>query len=88
MATKRYVQASVLYDTEGNLIPQVIWVDDVEYGVDRIHAVQMASSLKVGGVGVRYLISISNDELEIHNKKCHLWHERGLEKELWFVVQD
>ena len=87
MAKKTYVEAVVCFDTVGHIVPTAFWIEGARYEVDRVLDVRNATSTKVGGVGVRYLVSVSSDEQEVYNKRCHLWFERGEKPERWFVVE-
>lgn len=88
MAKKTYVKVNGEFDTEGNVTPLVMWINGGRYEVDRILDMRQAASTKVGGVGLRYLVSISCEEHEVYGKRCHLWFEKGLQQEAWFVVEN
>ncbi|MCC8122033.1 MAG: hypothetical protein LIO58_00595 [Oscillospiraceae bacterium] len=87
MPKKTYVKVNAQFDTAGHVMPTSLCVGDSEYVVDRVLEIKKAASMKVGGLGLRYLVSISSDELEVYNKRCHLWFEYGQDPEMWFVVE-
>ena len=73
---KVYVRVNVDYDTEGNCRPQsIVYEDGSKHDIDDVlHSCRAASS-KVGGVGIRYTISI-------FGRKTYLFNERNGR---WFV---
>lgn len=72
---KVYVEVIARFDTEGRLQPQTIrWEDDTLYEIDKIIHVCRAASLKAGGAGIRYTVSIQG-------KETYLF----LEENRWFV---
>ena len=75
MCRKAYVQVTAVFDTEGNITPEMIlWEDGTVYQIDRITNVCKAASLKSGGAGIRYTCRIDG-------KLTHLF----LEGDRWFV---
>ncbi|MEG0376295.1 MAG: hypothetical protein RR672_11750 [Raoultibacter sp.] len=60
---KRYVTVSARFDEEGVVTPlSVTWEDGRTFEIDRILDRRQATSLKVGGNGVRYLVRILNSD--------------------------
>ena len=55
---KQYVEVYAKLDTEGNIKPLAIKIDDDKYEVDRIKDIRPAASLKSGGAGIRYTCSV------------------------------
>lgn len=72
---KEYVSVTAKFDEDGSLLPLVInWDDGKKYKIDKITDIRFASSLKSGGVGVRYTCQIMN-----HTRYLYLENNR------WFV---
>ena len=72
---KIYVAVTVKVDAEGGKRPlAIIWHDGEIYKIDRVRYATPASSLKVGGRGVRYTVVIDG-------KDRYLFDEDGR----WFV---
>ena len=66
---KVYVEVTVKFDTDGNMIPlKIIWKDGTEYYIDRILNAKRAASTKAGGTGIKYAIRVSG-------KTTFLWYE-------------
>ena len=66
---KRYVKVTSVTDEDGRITPvSVTWEDGRVYEIDRVLDRRRAASLKVGGTGVRYLVSIGG-------VKTYLFHE-------------
>lgn len=58
---KRYVKVVSVTDEEGFITPvSVEWDDGRIYEIDRVLDRRQAASLKVGGMGMRYLVRIGN----------------------------
>jgi hypothetical protein len=56
---KRYVQVKAVFDTAGKIMPTaIVWEDGRTFTIDRVKESRQATSLKVGGNGIRYLVSI------------------------------
>lgn len=73
---KVYVKAIVEMDENGNKKPMSIVYKDKNYVIDRVLDVKNAVSMKVGGIGERYLVRIMNKETYIY-----------FEKNKWFVEE-
>lgn len=59
MARKVFVEVTARFDTEGKITPlSVMWEDGTEYEIDKVLDVRRAASLKAGGMGIRYTVSI------------------------------
>ena len=72
---KVYVSVNIDVDKDGGIRPRMIrWEDGHIYKIDRLKYKCQASSLKVGGYGIRYTVSICG-------KETFLYDEDGK----WFV---
>jgi hypothetical protein len=72
---KRYVEVISKTDEDGNVTPlKVVWSDGHIYDVDRVMDRRRACSLKTGGTGIRYTISVGG-------KSTYLFYEGPR----WFV---
>ena len=47
--------------------------------------VEKAASLKVGGMGLRYKVRLTNEEYNVYGKTTYLFLEKGENPERWFV---
>ncbi len=56
---KEYVEVTAKFDTEGNITPLVVKMDEGKFYVDRVYDIRPAASLKSGGAGIRYKCSIN-----------------------------
>ena len=75
MVRKVYVEVTAKFDTEGNITPlSVTWEDGMVYEIDRILDRRRATSLKAGGIGMRYTCRISG-------RQSYLYYEDPR----WFV---
>lgn len=73
---KVYVAVSADFDIEGLILPRsLVWEDGRHYEIDRVKDIRQAASLKVGGIGLRYLVLIQG-------KESFIWLEDGNK---WFV---
>lgn len=73
---KVYVDVKAKFTKDGRLIPlAVIWLDGIEYEIQRVTDVRRAASLRAGGTGMRYTCVISGRE-------SHLYYE---DNNKWFV---
>ena len=74
---KRYVEVAAVHTEDGQVRPTAItWGDGERFEVDHIHESRRATSLKVGGTGIRYLISV-------RGTKTYLFYEGPR----WFVEE-
>ena len=56
---KRYVEVMSDTDKDGRMRPlEVIWSDGRHFEVDKVLDARQAHSLKVGGTGIRYTVSV------------------------------
>lgn len=56
---KHYVEVLARTDEEGRVSPVAItWSDGRVFEIDRVMDMRQAASLKVGGMGIRYLVRI------------------------------
>ena len=60
--TKLKVKVGVIFDEEGNKIPQFIEYNDHKYDIDRVITKRFCPSFKLGGIGERYTIRIRERE--------------------------
>ena len=56
---KTYVEVTAKFDTEGNITPLVVKMEEGKFYVDRVYDIRPAASLKSGGAGIRYKCSIN-----------------------------
>ena len=89
------VDVLVHHDAMGNKIPLRLNKEGKRFAVDRVLDMRAGASLKAECKGIRYLISISNDEEEIYNKRCHLWlgtleggRVDSSNPEVWYVLEE
>ena len=74
---KVYVDITLRITKEGKVYPLAItWKDDRIFEIDRVKQVCKATSLKVGGCGTRYTVSICG-------KETYLFQE----DERWFMEE-
>lgn len=75
MQLKVYVTVKAQFSPDGRLRPLCVeWEDGRTYEIDRVLDVRRAASLKAGGAGLRYTVSIKG-------KETYLF----LEEDRWFV---
>ncbi|MCL2757492.1 MAG: hypothetical protein FWD43_05390 [Coriobacteriia bacterium] len=56
---KRYVEVVASFSEDGRITPLAIkWEDGRTFSIDYIREARSATSLKVGGTGYRYLVTI------------------------------
>ena len=56
---KEYVEVTAKFDTDGNITPLVVRMEEGNFYVDRVYDIRPAASLKSGGAGIRYKCSIN-----------------------------
>jgi hypothetical protein len=72
---KTYIAVHELRREDGTILPRVIvWEDGTKYAIERVLDIRPAASLKAGGVGLRY-------EVSVEGKRTYMW----LEEDRWFV---
>ncbi len=60
---KKYVSVIARFDDDGRVIPLIVlWEDGRKFSIDKILDMRRASSLKAGGVGMRYRVKIGRNE--------------------------
>jgi len=60
---KVFVAVSAEFTTDGQVMPRSFtWEDGMRYDIDRILDIRPGSSLKVGGIGLRYTCIISGKQ--------------------------
>ena len=56
---KRYVEVVARYREDGSVRPlSIAWADGRVFAVDKVLDVRQAASLKVGGVGLRFIVRV------------------------------
>ncbi len=66
---KRYVEAIINVSAEGVVTPlAIVWEDGRRFEIDRVSERRRAASMKVGGYGIRYTVTIGG-------KVRHLWQD-------------
>lgn len=50
---KEYVEVTAKFDTDGNITPLVVRMEEGKFYVDRVYDIRPAASLKSGGAGIR-----------------------------------
>lgn len=74
---KRYVEVVADHFDDGSVMPlEIVWDDGRRFAVDEVLDRRRAASLKVGGVGIRYLVRIGSS-------KTFLYYEGPK----WFVEE-
>ena len=74
---KCYVRVIASHDSEGKVLPVSIeWTDGRVYQIDYVREARRATSLKVGGTGMRYLVTIGG-------RDTYLFYENPR----WFVEE-
>lgn len=75
MIKKLYVSVSAEFDTDGNMHPSVIRLDDGrDIKIKKVKNAVRAASLKAGGQGTRFLCSIGKQDIYLF-----------FEENKWFV---
>jgi hypothetical protein len=73
--SKLFVSITAEHDVNGIIRPITLnWADGRKFSVDKVYDVRQASSLKAGGVGLRYNCLIAG-------KKVYLFCDEGK----WFI---
>jgi hypothetical protein len=63
---KVYVEVNENRLTDGRLLPlSFVWEDGIRYAIDRILDVRPAASLRAGGAGIRYTVTVRGRETYI-----------------------
>ena len=81
---KVYVEVVASFREDGLLLPrEIVWEDGRHYEIDRVIDIRPAASLKVGGQGDRYTVSVAG-------KQKYLYFERsanisGQNLGRWFI---
>ena len=83
---KKYVKVIAEFDIDGRIIPlELIWDDGSKFEITHIHDVHRAASLKAGGTGYRYTVTIDG-------KQRYIWLEDIVFNKTigarWFVERD
>jgi len=74
---KKYVEVVASHAADGTIRPLAIkWDDGRIFNIDRVREARRATSLKVGGTGIRFLISV-------FGKDSYLFYENPR----WFVEE-
>ena len=60
---KTYVDVTARIDADGSITPlEVFWRDGRRFEIDRVHEAIRRTSTRVGGTGIRYLVSMNGRE--------------------------
>ena len=60
---KTYVEVTARIDVDGRLTPlEIVWRDGRIFAIDRVHEASRRASQRVGGTGIRYLVSVNGRE--------------------------
>ena len=60
---KTYVEVTARIDVDGRLTPlEIVWRDGRIFAIDRVHEAIRRASQRVGGTGIRYLVSVNGRE--------------------------
>ncbi len=74
---KVFVEVIAKHDIHGNIRPlSVKWEDGRVFEVDRLLDVRKASSLKAGGMGIRYTCRICNKQVYLFDDEGKWFMER------------
>lgn len=73
---KKYVKVFLEIDENGKKTPKTIVYNDQKFEIDKVLDIRRCASMKVGGVGERYTISINN-------KQTYIFFENNK----WFVEE-
>ena len=74
MSSNVYVSVTAEFTPDGRLLPRsVMWEDGHVYEITRIKDIRRATSLKAGGVGMRYTCIICNQEKHLFYEDNNLW---------------
>lgn len=74
---KLYVEAGVVFEKDGRMIPRWIRIGDTRYEIDRVLDCRRAASMKAGGCGMRYTV-------QCRGQQAYLFYE-DTEPGTWFV---
>ena len=76
MKEKVFVELVAKYTYEGSIHPlAILWDDGRVFKIDKITDVCRAASLKSGGVGIRYTISVKNKQRYLYLDEDHWFIE-------------
>ena len=71
---KIYVDVDARFTADGNLCPTcIIWENGHRYPIDRIRKCQRASSLKAGGAGIRYTVTVCGVDRYLFYEENYKW---------------
>lgn len=84
---KKYIEVVAKFDIEGKITPLSInWDDGRIFHIDKVLDVRQAVSLKAGGTGYRYLVSINGVNRYLFCEGQNIKNKHGFYK--WFVEYD
>lgn len=67
MERKEYIEVIAYFDTVGTLKPLKIRLSDGScHIIDKVLEIRNCADLKLGGIGVRYLVSINDTKLHLY----------------------
>lgn len=71
---KTYVDVGVDFSKDGRMLPRwVQWKDGRRFVIDRVKDCRRAASLKAGGAGLRYTVSICGKETYLFYEENYRW---------------
>lgn len=74
---KIWVEVISKFDLDGNVVPlAILWEDGRRFDIDRVLDARKAASLKAGGRGIRYTVSIGGRQRFLFND-CGKWFVEG-----------
>lgn len=75
---KIYVSVKAVFYPDGGFKPtSFVWEDGREYEISKVTDIRRASSLKAGGVGMRYTCRVENKEVYLFLEEDRWFMERG-----------
>ena len=81
---KEYVDVYAIHHSESKVVmPKIIWKDGRKFKVDHADKPDRVAALKVGGTGLRYKVTVSNEDEGLISWQTYIWLEDdGIS---WFV---
>lgn len=81
---KVYIKVDAVFDEDGVMRPQsLIWRDGRKYEIDYITDIRQAASMKSGGYGDRYTITVCGQRRYLFFERITDRHNRAIGR--WFV---
>ena len=73
-SSKVYVDVTAEFSKEGVLTPKSFrWTDGSVYEIQRVKDIRRATSLKAGGVGMRYTCIVNGRESYLYYEDNNMW---------------